>query len=59
MNVPTGIARQVVDSMKATPFVLAILLVNTIALMSFVYSMHEISKAADRRDGLLKMCMDR
>jgi hypothetical protein len=45
--------------MKATPFVLAILLVNTIALMGFAYGMHEISKAADRRDGLLKMCMDR
>jgi hypothetical protein len=59
MNVPTDIARQVVDSMKATPFVLAILLVNTIALMGFAYGMHEISKAADRRDGLLKMCMDR
>ena len=59
MNVPTDIARQVVDSMKATPFVLALLLVNTIAFISFAYSMHEISKAADRRDGLLKICMDR
>jgi len=57
MNVPAEIADKVIDSMKATPFVLAILIVNTIALGGFAYSMHEISKAADRRDGLLEVCI--
>ena len=59
MNVPTEVAKSVIDTMKATPFVLAILIVNTIALAGFGFSLHEISKAADRRDGLLELCMKR
>jgi hypothetical protein len=58
MNVPTDVARQVIDTMKATPFVLAILIVNSIALGGFGFSLHEISKAADRRDTLLQSCME-
>lgn len=57
MNVPHNIADKVIDSMKATPFVMALLVVNTIALAGFAYSLHEISKAADRRDNLLELCM--
>jgi predicted aspartyl protease len=57
MNVPADVAKQVIDTMRATPFVLALLVLNTIALAGFAYSLHEISKAADRRDGLLEKCM--
>ena len=57
MNVPHDIADKVIDTMRATPFVLAILIVNTLALAGFGYSLHEISNAAERRDGLLETCM--
>ena len=57
MNVPTDVAKQVIDTMKATPFVLALLIINTAALLAFAYSLHEISNAAERRDGLLEICM--
>jgi len=59
MNVPHGIAKQVIDTMRATPFVLAILIVNSLALVGFAYSLHKISHAAERRDGLLELCMKR
>ena len=59
MNVPTDVAKQVIDTMKATPFVLAILIVNTLALLGFAYSLHEIANAAERRDTLLEICMKR
>jgi hypothetical protein len=59
MNVPHGIAKQVIDTMRATPFVLAILIVNSLALVGFAYSLHEISNAAERRDGLLELCLKR
>ena len=57
MNVSADVAKQVIETMRATPFVLAILIVNAIALAGFGYSLHEVSKAADRRDGLLELCM--
>jgi hypothetical protein len=56
MNLPE-VTGKVIESMGGTPFLLAILIVNTIALGGFGYSLHEISKAADRRDGLLEICM--
>jgi hypothetical protein len=59
VNVPHGIAKQVIDTMRATPFVLAILVVNTLALVGFSYALHEIANAAERRDGLLELCMKR
>ena len=57
MNVPADIANKVIDTMRATPFVLALLIINTVVLGGFAFSMHEISNAAERRDGLLELCM--
>jgi hypothetical protein len=57
VNVPVEVTKQALEIMKATPFVLAILIVNAIALSGFAYSLHEISKAADRRDTLLEKCI--
>jgi hypothetical protein len=59
MNVPHDIAGKVIDTMRATPFVLALLIINTVVLGGFAFSMHEISNAAERRDGLLQSCLDR
>ena len=59
MNVPQDIAHRVIDTMRATPFVLALLIINTVVLGGFAFSMHEISNAAERRDNLLQNCMER
>jgi hypothetical protein len=57
MNIP--VAHKVIDSMKAAPFVLALLIINIVVLAGFSFSLHEISKAANRRDALLAQCMER
>ena len=57
MNVPGDLAHKVVDQMKATPFVLAILIVNITVLTGFAYTLHEVSGAVARRDTILERCI--
>jgi hypothetical protein len=57
MNVSVDIAHKVVDSLRSTPFVLIILLINTIALAGFAYALHEVGDAAERRDTILAKCI--
>lgn len=59
MNVSGDLARQVVDQLKGTPFVLALLVVNVIALFGFGYVLHEVSSAMERREDLIKACIER
>lgn len=57
MNVPADLAKQVVESMKATPFVLSLLIINIIVLVGFTYTLHEVSDAAERADKMLEKCI--
>lgn len=57
MNVPGDLAHKVVDQMKATPFVLAILIVNITVLAGFLYTLHEVRGAVARRDTILERCI--
>jgi hypothetical protein len=57
MNVPADLARQVVETMRATPFVLALLIVNVIVLAGFTFTLYEISNAVERRDKILERCI--
>jgi hypothetical protein len=57
MNVPADLAKQVVEKMGATPFVLAILIVNVVVLAGFTYTLHEVSDAVERRDKILERCI--
>jgi len=57
MNVPTDIAKQVLDTMRTTPFVLAIMIINGAALVGFAYTLHEVSNAMERREALLDRCL--
>jgi hypothetical protein len=57
MNVPQDIAKQVVDSMKASPFVLALLIINVAVLIGFSFTLYEVSKAVARRDNILERCI--
>jgi hypothetical protein len=48
---------KIVGSMSGAPFVLALLIINTIMLATFAYTMKEVSAAAVRRDGILEKCL--
>jgi hypothetical protein len=57
MNVSTDVAKQVIDTMKATPFVLALLVINVVVLAGFTFTLHEVSSAVERRDKILERCI--
>jgi len=59
VNVPVDIAKQVVESLRGTPFVLALLVINVIVLAGFAWTLHEVSNAMERREAILKVCFDR
>jgi hypothetical protein len=59
MNVPADLAKQVVDSLKATPFLLALLVINMVMLGGFAYTLHQVGSAIERRDNILAKCLDR
>lgn len=54
---PGDLAHKVVDQMKATPFVLAILIVNITVLAGSAYTLHEVGAAIARRDTILERCI--
>ena len=57
MNVPADIASKVIDSMRATPFVLALLILNVVVLCGFAFALHEVGNAIERRDNILEKCI--
>ena len=58
MNVPSDIAHKVVESLRSTPFVLALLVLNIIVLAGFAYVLHEVSSAMQRREAILARCFE-
>ena len=42
-----------------TPFVLALLVINIIVLAGFAFTLHEVGKGIERRDAIVKSCIDR
>jgi hypothetical protein len=59
VNVPAELAKQVVDSLKATPFLLALLVINMVVLGGFAYTLHQVAYSIERRDNILAKCLDR
>jgi hypothetical protein len=57
MNVPHDLANKVIETMRATPFLLALLIINLVVLAGFTLTLHEVSKAVARRDGILERCI--
>jgi hypothetical protein len=49
----------VVEQLRGTPFVLALLVINIIVLAGFAFTLHEVSKSIERRDGILQSCIER
>ena len=52
------IAKQVVETMRATPFLLAILIINLAVLIGFAFTLREVGKAIARRDAMLERCIE-
>jgi hypothetical protein len=51
------IAAKVLETMKATPFVLALLIINIAVLGGFAFTLHEVGKSIARRDAILERCI--
>jgi hypothetical protein len=59
MNVTPEVAQKALDIFKATPLIFAMVVINIVALLGFGYVLHEVSDAMERREGLIKACIDR
>lgn len=59
MNVPADIAHKVVESMKATPFLLGLVMLNTIVLGGFCFTLLQVNAAAERRDAIRDKIIER
>lgn len=53
------IAIQVIEQLRGTPFVLALLLINITVLAGFAFTLHEVSKGNERRDAMISACLER
>lgn len=53
------LAQQVVEQLRGTPFVLALLLINITVLAGFAFTLHEVSKGNERRDVMIQACIER
>jgi len=60
MNVPTDIAKQVVDGLRGGgPFLMALVAINIVALAGFGYVLHEIANSMQARVSLIEKCIDK
>lgn len=48
-----------VEQLKGTPFVLALLVINVIVLAGFAYTLHQVGNAMERREAILQSCIER
>ena len=51
------IVGQIVHDFKQTPFLLAVLLINTLVLVGFAFTLIQVSEAVERRDKILERCI--
>jgi hypothetical protein len=59
VNVPNDIAKSVIDSLKTSPFLLALITINVIALIGFAFVINEISNSMERREAWVKYCLEK
>ena len=48
-----------IDALKGTPFLLGMLILNIVVLIGCAWTLHEVSNAMERRESILKACIDR
>jgi hypothetical protein len=59
MTIPTEVAKSVVDSLKSTPVLLGLMLINILVLVGFTFTLREVAKAAERKDAVIQACLER
>jgi hypothetical protein len=59
MNVTPEVAQKALDIFKATPLIFAVVVINIVALIGFAFVLNEVGNAMERREGLIKACIDR
>jgi len=59
MNVPTDVAAKVVESLRGTPFVMALVIINICALVGFGLVLNEIGNSMERREAWVKYCLEK
>ena len=59
MNIPSDVIKQTIDGLKSTPAMLMVVLLNIVMLAGFAYVLHEVAQAQERREDLLKACIER
>jgi hypothetical protein len=57
VNVAPEIAHRVIEQLRGTPFVLALLVINVMVLAGFAFTLHEIGNSIERRDKILERCI--
>ena len=51
------VIERIVHDFKQTPFLLAVVLINTLVLSGFVFTLVQVSNAVERRDRILERCI--
>jgi hypothetical protein len=51
------LANNVIDSLRSTPMVLAVIVLNTIFLIMLVFVLREIAKSIERKDAMIERCL--
>ena len=51
-------SREAIGALRATPFLFALVMVNVIALASMAMTLYYVSAAIERRDALIKSCLE-
>ena len=52
------LAAQVIEQLRGTPFVLALMVINIIVLAGFGFALHEVANAQERRDAIIGKCLE-
>jgi hypothetical protein len=55
----TQAGAEIIRELKGNPLVLALLLLNMVMLLGFWYSLSSVASAGERRDAMLKACIER
>ncbi len=58
-RVITATPREAVDALKGTPILLAAMILNVIVLAGFGWTIHQVSSSIERRDALIKSCLEK
>ena len=53
------LAGQVIEQLRGTPFVLALLVINVIVLAGFSITLHEVGNAIERKDAMVTACIEK